>query len=45
LRAEVGVVRVGDEAGAEDRDRLLDALAELVEDALALVGAGCAPLF
>ena len=36
---------MGDEAGAEDRDRLLDALAELVEGALALGGGEGAPLF
>ena len=41
---QVRVGRVRDEPGAEDGDRLLDALAELVEDPLALVGAGGAPL-
>ena len=43
--AQLRVVRVGQEPGAEDGDGLLDAVAELVERPLALVRGEAAPLF
>ena len=43
--AQLRVVFVGDEPGAEDRDGLLHAAAELFESTLALLGGEPAPLF